>query len=283
MKTASDAITQDLREAYLDLLKRTLTRSAFPETPYRPILATSSKAKSRLNHLIQAVLRLRGLELVHRSSTDPALRERGGDWPIEAETMIGLKRLGNLEHCIVGVLGDGVPGDLVETGVWRGGASIFMRGVLMAYGVKDRTVWAADSFEGLPRPDAGRYPADRGSLLHAESYLAVSLEQVKINFRRYGLLDDQVRFLKGWFRDTLPKAPVDQIAVLRLDGDLYESTLDALKHLYPKVSSGGYVIVDDYYSNETCRLAVTDYRELNGIEEPMVDIDQDAVYWQQKR
>jgi O-methyltransferase len=283
MRTLGDAATQDLREAYLGLLKRTLTRSAFPETPYQPISATSSKAKSRLNHLIQSMLRPRGLELVHRASTDPARRERGGDWPLEAETMIGLKRLDNLEHCIVRVLRDGVPGDLVETGVWRGGATIFMRGVLMAYGVSDRTVWAADSFEGLPRPDAGRYPADKGNILYAVQYLAVSLEQVKINFRRYGLLDDQVRFLKGWFRDTLPNAPIDNIAVLRLDGDLYESTMDGLQYLYPKLSSGGYVIVDDYYSNETCRLAVTDYRELNGIKDTMIDIDEDAVFWQQKQ
>lgn len=278
----SDATTRDLREAYLSLLKRTLTRSAFPETPYRPISATSSQAKSRLNHLIQSLLRPRGLELVHRSFTDPVLRERGGDWPLEAETMIGLKRLDNLEYCIVRVLSDGVPGDLVETGVWRGGAAIYMRGVLMAYGVKDRTVWAADSFEGLPRPDAGRYPADKGNILYAESYLAVSLEQVKINFRRYGLLDDQVRFLKGWFRDTLPNAPIDHIAVLRLDGDLYESTMEGLMHLYPRLSRGGYVIIDDYYSNETCRLAVTDYREANGVKDTVVDIDQDAVFWQQK-
>jgi O-methyltransferase len=283
MRMSSDATTEDLREAYLDLLKRTLTRSAFPETPYRSISATSSKAKSRLNHVIQSVLWPRGLELVHRSFTDPALRERGGDFPNEAETMIGLKRLDNLEHCIVRILRDGTPGDLVETGVWRGGATIFMRGVLKAYGVKDRTVWAADSFEGLPRPDAGRYPADRGSLLYANSYLAVSLEEVKINFRRYDLLDDQVRFLKGWFRDTLPNAPIDHIAVLRLDGDLYESTMDGLQYLYPKLSSGGYVIIDDYYSNETCRLAVTDYREINGIKDPIVDIDQDAVFWRQNR
>ena len=81
--------------------------------------------------------------------------------------MIGLKRLDNLERCVVRVLTDGVPGELVETGVWRGGATIFMRGVLKAYGVKDRTVWAADSFEGLPRPDASRHPADRGDLLYA--------------------------------------------------------------------------------------------------------------------
>jgi O-methyltransferase len=282
MRTSSDATTQDLREAYLDLLKRTLTRSAFPETPYRSISATSSKAKSLLNQLIQSVLRPRGFELVHRSPTDPALRERGGDLPHEAETMIGLKRLDNLEHCIVRVLKDGVPGDLIETGVWRGGATIFMRGVLMAYGAKDRTVWAADSFEGLPRPDADRYPADKGRLQYAESF-AVSLEQVKINFRRFGLLDGQVRFLKGWFRDTLPDAPIDQIAVLRLDGDLYESTMEGLMHLYPKLSRGGYVIVDDYHSWETCRLAVDDYREVNGIKDPMVDIDQDAVFWQQTR
>jgi O-methyltransferase len=283
MRTASDATTEDLRKAYLDLLKRTLTRSAFPMTPYQPISARSSKAKRRLNHLIQSVLRPLGLELVHRYSTDPAIREGLAAWPVEAETMIGLMRLDNLEHCIVRVLRDGVPGDLVETGVWRGGATIFMRGVLIAYGVKDRTVWAADSFEGLPRPDAGRYPADKGSFLYMDSHLAVSLDQVKGNFRRYGLLDDQVRFLKGWFRDTLPNAPIDHIAVLRLDGDLYESTMDGLMHLYPRLSRGGYVIIDDYYSHETCRLAVTDYREVNGISESMVDIDSSALFWQKTR
>jgi len=72
--------------------------------------------------------------------------------------------------------------------------------------------------------------------------LAVSLERVQDNFRRYGLLDRQVRFLKGWFRDTLPAAPIERLAILRLDGDLYESTIQALGALHGKVSAGGVVM-----------------------------------------
>ena len=150
---------------------------------------------------------------------------------------------------------------------WRGGATIFMRAVLKAYGVTDRYVWVADSFEGLPPPETGKYPHDAGDRLHEARELAVSLEEVKANFERYGLLDDQVRFLKGWFRDTLPAAPIERLAVLRLDGDMYESTMDTLVNLYPKLSEGGYAIVDDYGAIPACRQAVNDYRSANAITE----------------
>jgi hypothetical protein len=194
--------------------------------------------------------------------------------------MIGLKRLDNLEFCIEEIIAKGVPGDLIETGAWRGGATIFMRAVLKAYGVTDRCVWVADSLAGLPPPDAGKYPHDAGDRLHEARELAVSLEQVKANFDRYGLLDDQVRFLKGWFRDTLPTAPIERLAVLRLDGDMYQSTMDALANLYPKVSQGGYVIVDDYSAIPACRQAVHDYRSANGITEEIRDIDWTGIFWQ---
>src|SRR5262249_23671341 len=150
---------------------------------------------------------------------------------------------------------------------------------LKAYGVTDRTVWLADSFEGLPPPNAALYPHDRGSTLHQFGFLAVSLDQVRENFQRYGLLDEQVQFLKGWFRDTLPTAPVQRLAVLRLDGDLYESTMDALTHLYPKVSPGGYVIVDDYGNIAACRQAVHDYRNWHEVQDPIHDIDGMGVFW----
>ena len=104
----------------------------------------------------------------------------------------------------------------------------------------------------------------------------MSVDHVRRNFQRYGLLDDQVKFLVGWFRDTLPTAPLEQIAVLRLDGDLYESTMDALAPLYPKVSTCGYVIVDDY-NLPMCKQAVDDYRRANGITEQLVPIDDAAV------
>jgi O-methyltransferase len=197
--------------------------------------------------------------------------------------MVGLTRLRNLRECIADVVTGGVPGDLMETGVWRGGATIFMRAALKAYGDTQRMVWAADSFQGLPRPDP-RYPADAGDPHWRWSeFLGVSQTEVEANFRRYGLLDDQVRFLPGWFQDTLPTAPVDRLAVLRLDGDMYESTKVALDALYPKVSPGGYVIVDDYKNLPGCKAAVDDYRAENGIDEPMQDIDWTAIFWQRRR
>jgi O-methyltransferase len=189
-----------------------------------------------------------------------------------------MKRLENLQACVEDILRKGVPGDLIETGVWRGGATIFMRAILKAYGVTDRGVWVADSFSGLPPPNPDVYPADADDPHYTIGLLAVSLDEVKSNFEKYGLLDNQVRFLKGWFRDTLPKAPIKELAVIRLDGDMYESTMDALSALYPKLSQGGYLIVDDY-ELPGCKQAVDDYRKTNSINDELLQIDGSAVYW----
>ena len=144
--------------------------------------------------------------------------------------------------------------------------------------VSDRCVWVADSFEGLPPPTPDKYPADRGDNSHEYRELAISLEQVQANFAKYALLDGQVRFLKGWFKDTLPGAPIDLLAVVRLDGDLYESTMDALNALYHKVSPGGYIIVDDFILPK-CRAAIADFRRAHGISENIIDIDGAGVFW----
>ena len=193
--------------------------------------------------------------------------------------MVGSKRSENLQDCVTSVIRNGVPGDLIETGVWRGGSSIFMRAVLKAYGECSRKVWLADSFRGLPQPDPARYPVDRGDTLWTYKELAISLEEVKANFSRYGLLDEQVAFLPGWFRDTLPAAPINQLAILRLDGDLYESTMDALSASYHKVSPGGFVIVDDF-GLPTCRAAIEDFRQARGITDLIHQIDWTGVFWQ---
>src|SRR5262249_40597628 len=158
------------------------------------------------------------------------------------------------------------------------GACIFMRAALNVYGDQTRKIWVADSFEGLPKPD-GRYHQDEGDIHWTMSPLAISLDQVKDNFSRYGLLDERVRFLKGWFKATLPTAPIERLALLRLDGDMYSSTMDALASLYPKLSSGGYAIIDDYGAIEACRKAVTDFRERNKINDPILPIDWAGVYW----
>jgi O-methyltransferase len=210
----------------------------------------------------------------------PELRATGRDWPSKAHTMIGFQRLRNIRELMSHVVEDNIPGDFVETGAWRGGACIYMRAVLKVFNVVDRKVWVADSFEGLPKPDPLRYPAqDIGDNHHTYNELAVTLEQVQENFRKYDLLDDQVRFLKGWFKDTLPSAPIEHIAVLRLDGDMYASTMDALQALGHKVSAGGFIIVDDYGAVEGCRKAIADYRAQKGITSPIHDIDRIGAYW----
>lgn len=196
--------------------------------------------------------------------------------------MIGLRRLDNLQHCIETVLADDVAGDLLEAGVWRGGAAIFMQAVLTVHGATDRAVWLADSFAGVPAPDPERYPADAGETYHELAHLVVSEQEVRRNFERYGLLGPNIKFLPGWFRDTLPSAPVERLAVLRADGDLYESTILVLEHLYPKLSPGGFVIIDDYGAVAACRQAVHDYREREGIREPICPIDWTGVYWRRE-
>ena len=107
----------------------------------------------------------------------------------------------------------------------------------------------------------------------------MSLEEVQANFARYDLLDDQVRFVKGWFKDTLHDAPIEQISVLRLDGDLYESTIQALDGLYAKLSSGGFCIIDDYHAIAACEKAVTDFRTTHGITEEIHEVDGTGVFW----
>jgi O-methyltransferase len=156
---------------------------------------------------LTAAVKSRGLEVVRRIPLDVEKRRQGLDWPEHAETMIGMQRMDNLQFCVTDVLRRGVPGDLIETGVWRGGAVILMRGVLKAYGDAQRRVWVADSFQGLPRPNPQRFPADAGDRHWTFPALAASLDEVRDNFARYGLLDHQVQFLPGWFSDTLPTAP----------------------------------------------------------------------------
>jgi O-methyltransferase len=274
------------RDLYLDLLKRTLTGAVAEDND--SILggvrtSGSPRLTKRAADTVGRLFGRLGFELAYKKSYDPELRAIGRDWPARADSMIGLARMENIRDCIEAVIRDEVPGDLIETGVWRGGATIFMRGVLKAHGDTNRTVWAADSFQGLPAPDPVRYPADAGDTFHEKGGLAVGVEQVKHNFERYGLLDDQVKFLVGWFKDTLPTAPIDELAVIRLDGDLYESTWQAIEALYPKLAPGGYCIVDDYGDLVAqCQRAIHEYRDAHGITEEIVDIDGFGAFWRKE-
>ncbi len=265
---------------YLELLKRVLTGAVFPESADQSMQPSAvSSPKTAIRNLVINAAAKKGIRLVKRRRYDAAAREEGRDWPSIAYTMIGMKRLNNVQHAIETTLSQNIPGDFVECGVWRGGCAIFMRAVLNAHNVSDRTVWAADSFEGLPKPNTVKYPADQGYDLSQVDYLSVPLEAVRGNFDRFGLLDQQVQFIEGWFKDALPTAPIDRIAVLRADGDLYESTMDILNNLYDKVSPGGFVIIDDYYSWEPCKRAVTEFRASRGIATPIETVDWTGIYW----
>ena len=284
----SAASPRDSVALYLDLMKRCLTDFVYINDPfanYGPYgkREERSRWKEGLLSTIDRALRPHQMRIFEAQSTRTSAAEQerralGRVWPVRAHTMIGLKRLDNLQSCVEQVLRDGIPGDLIETGVWRGGACIFMRAILQAHGDTARTVWVANSFAGLPPPDAETYRADAGDLLHTHDVLAVSRETVANNFAAYGLLDEQVRFLQGWFKDTLPDAPIRQLAVMRLDGDMYESTIQALDALYDRLSPGGFVIIDDYFL-KPCAQAVHDFRDRRGIADPIHDIDGQGRYW----
>jgi O-methyltransferase len=176
-------MTPDLRERYLDLLKKALTDNLHVASEHAnamPLewLAAKTPLKAWRNRALAAIARGSGYRLSRSdrlSASERAARRRiGTDWPPNADTMVGLSRLDNLQATIETVITEDIPGDLVETGVWRGGATIFMRAVLLAHGVHDRTIWACDSFAGLPPPDTERYPQDAGDRHHAEPFRRLS-------------------------------------------------------------------------------------------------------------
>ncbi len=240
-----------IRDCYLSLIENCLTGTIYEDPP----MCGSQLGKFNLE-----------------------MREAGLDWPVKAHTMAGVKRLANLRFLVEKLIEHRVPGDLMETGVWRGGACILMRAVLNAYRVTDRRVWVADSFQGVPPPDP-EYPADENSVCHTYPEQASTLYEVMRNFAKYGLLDDQVVFLPGWFHETLPVAPVESLALLRLDGGTYKSTIVALNSLYDKLSVGGYIIVDDYHIAPQAKLAVDDFITARQISPEFKEVDGFGVYW----
>lgn len=264
----------------LELFKQLMTASVYPESAYQIEQAKDAKGtSSRLKNFLIRTLRKRDKLVVKKREFVLSDRIEGKDWPMFGYTMVGHKRLDNIQDAVESILDQNIPGDLIECGVWRGGCAMLMKAVLEQKGDTDRQVWLADSFAGLPKPNAEDFPDDTGYDLSEEEILAVPVETVKANFERFGLLDDRVKFLPGWFKDTLPDAEVGDIALLRADGDLYESTMQILENLYPKVVSGGYVVIDDYNSWPPCKKAVEDYRKDHGITSPIVEIDWTGAYW----
>jgi O-methyltransferase len=249
---------QGLRDAYLDLLKLSLCdlvgagTTSVGRTPEGQVMARE----------------LDGEQL--------RLRSAGMDWPRHGLTMVGLRRLDDLQRCVEAVVEDGVEGDLIEAGAWRGGASILMRAVLDCLGA-ERTVWVADSFAGFPVSDDPETEDD----LAVFDFLSVSLDEVKDNFRRLGL-EQGVRFVPGFFEQTLPELASRTWSIVRLDADTYDTTQLALRCLYPGLAVGGFLIIDDYGALEECQAAVEDFRREHVITEPLEQIDWTGMRWRKQ-
>jgi hypothetical protein len=199
----------------------------------------------------------------------------------EGVTMLGSRKLDTIRHCAEQCLREGIAGDFIETGVWKGGATILLAGVLQTWGNENKKVFVADSFEGLPPPDAEKYPLDKGDTHHTRADLAVGLDEVKANFARFDLLSDRVVFIKGFFQESLRSAPIDELALLRLDGDMYGSTMTVLEQLYHKLSVGGFLILDDWLLSGA-RQALLDFRDRMEIMEPLYQ-DFSGVFWQKTK
>jgi O-methyltransferase len=247
---------EELRRAYLDLLKLCLCDLA----------ATSTMSVGAEPDGTVVSRELRGEARQVRSA--------GMDWPLQGLTMVGLGRLDDLQSCVETVVREAIEGHMIEAGAWRGGAGILMRATLDSLG-DGRTVYVADSFQGFPAADE-RDPDVAG--LGAFDFLAVPLEEVRDSFARFGC-ERGVEFVPGFFEETLSGLAGRRWSLIRLDGDTYGPTRETLRWLYPGLSVGGYLIVDDYGSFEGCREAVEEFRSEHGIEEPLEKVDSTCVRW----
>jgi O-methyltransferase len=267
---------EELRRAYLDLLKLCLCDLAGAGT-------------SSVERLGSGVVASRELQAEEWGW----LRANGRDWPLRALTMSGLRRLDDLQQCVESILAGGISGDLIEVGAWRGGGSVLMRATLDSLGADDRTVWIADSFAGFPRVGSGRrsntegldvdplsLPGESGWLddyLAEFDFLAVSADQIKENLARFGC-EKGTRLVPGLFEQTLPALSRRNWSLIRLDADTYAATLCALRSLYPGLTAGGYVVIDDYAMAD-CARAVESFRAEHGIEAPLEQVDWTSARW----
>lgn len=249
----------DFRRQYLDVVKHSLTGA---------ILQTPSVTPGQGDE-----------KVLQKRPFDASTREGGQDWPLFGYTMVGTKRLENIENLLLDLEKRNIGGDFVECGVWRGGASIYAKAVMDTHAMH-RHVVLVDSFDGLP-PASSKHDHNQWVKM---DFLKVSQEQVQSHFKSFNLLDESVEFFKGYFNVSTPqlasslKARSRRIALLRLDGDMYESTMDILFNLYEFVPVGGFLVVDDYRIIEAQK-AVHDFLRLHDSDSDPTEIDQASAYF----
>uniref|UniRef100_A0A7R9WMA8 Macrocin O-methyltransferase n=2 Tax=Craspedostauros australis TaxID=1486917 RepID=A0A7R9WMA8_9STRA len=251
--------------AYLEMLKSTVSATAYGASEMSVIPALG-KRRSRVKPY------------------NEKRRQQGNDWTYLGYTMTGTARLNNVRDLLMDVFKNNIPGDYIETGVWRGGSSIFARGVIEVFGQGHRHSYVCDSFQGLPPGDKNIHKGDTG--WDNTPYLEVSKEHVMGFFREVNLLNEEkVHFVKGFFKDSMPglSKQVGKFAVMRLDGDMYESTVDVLYTMYDKLSIGGYLIIDDWWATKNvpfpAKDACEDFFLVHGINPEIIPVDNMSIYW----
>lgn len=183
-----------------------------------------------------------------------------------------------LEYLFERVAANGIHGDFVEAGVWRGGMSMYAQALLFyKHGDLERKVWLLDSFAAFPEDE--HEPVDAINRMFRGTQ--ITADTVIDNFKKMNLYRDNVKVLPGYFADTLPDMDSKRISILRLDADLYSSTKLCLEVLYSKVSIGGFVVIDDYNNALlNCKRAVDEFRSLHDITSTIIDVYGGSVFWQ---
>lgn len=186
-------------------------------------------------------------------------------------TLTNSERIVSLIRAVQHLEKHNIPGDIVECGVWKGGSIIAILKTLMALKSFDRNIYLYDTFEGMSVPNAIdlSYKGESALKFYSENedYCNSSLEEVKKNVQKIGYPNDKIHYVKGKVEDTIPSYGVSkEISLLRLDTDWYESTLHELIHLFPRLTTGGLIIIDDYGHWQGCKKAVDEYLKNNGIE-----------------
>ncbi|MFE3251667.1 TylF/MycF/NovP-related O-methyltransferase [Streptomyces sp. NPDC059209] len=178
-----------------------------------------------------------------------------------------------------------IPGDIVECGVWRGGSMQACAKTLLALGETDRGLHLFDTFEGMPPPTAEDLRRDGKSaedLLAAQGkdrpiWAVASLEDVQAGFENVPYPGERVHYVQGLVEDTVPQQAPEQISILRLDTDWYASTKHELEFLYPRLVSGGVLLIDDYGYWQGSRQAVDEFLEKTGERLLMLRMDEGRI------
>jgi len=273
----------DIKKLYLQVIEDILLSKIHPYTYSKIQYYDNNIFKNFIKYLLIIIFNRKNQTLVIKNLIDSDAIENGLIRGSNSFTMIGTKRLLNIKYLINIISDENIEGDLIEAGVWKGGVIIYMRACLVAYSL-NKKVFGADSFKGLPPVDDVKYPDDKiyKTILKKgnDQGLMISKEEVIKNLNYFNFNDADTILLDGWFEDSLKDIRINKLSLLRIDGDMYKSTYEALDMLYHKVSEGGYIVIDDYgLGSMSCKKAVDDFRKKNNIDSELIKIDWTGVFW----